>query len=304
MEHDGRGTSVTRVSSLALGLAIFLAACGGASQSASQSPDASDAARGGGPSTLDQVREEGVLRVGVRQDFPPLGILDENGELVGFEVDLAKYIAEKLGVELELTAVTADTRIPLLTDGRVDLILAGMGHYRERDEVIDFTLGYLPTIVKAMVPADSGYTTLDDLEGKRVSTAQGAGGLESFAARVQGADVQAFRTYEDAFLALEQGAVDAMIGQSFRLAGVRNRSANPEGYIFIREQWEKTGDQAGGVRENDSEWLDFVNFTILEWVETGLWDEAFGVWYGPDTDFATTKEELEEEFNWQMVSWW
>jgi polar amino acid transport system substrate-binding protein len=71
-------------------------------------------------STLDVVKKRGTLIAGVKNDFPPAGYIDQKGEWVGFDVDLAKYIARKLGVKLQMEAITPRTRIPMLVNGNID----------------------------------------------------------------------------------------------------------------------------------------------------------------------------------------
>ncbi len=81
-----------------------------------------------GESTLDLVKKRGKLIAGVRYDAPPWGSVDKEGKVIGFDVDIARYFAQKLGVELELVQVTAKTRIPMLVNGNVDILTAGMAH--------------------------------------------------------------------------------------------------------------------------------------------------------------------------------
>ena len=69
---------------------------------------------------LEEIKQRGTLVAGVKDATPPFGYVDENKQLVGFECDLLKYIADKMGVKLELKPVTSSTRIPMLTQGAVD----------------------------------------------------------------------------------------------------------------------------------------------------------------------------------------
>ena len=73
-------------------------------------------------STLDVVKKRGTLIAGVKNDYPPAGYLDSKGEWVGLDVDMAKYIAKKLGVKLQMEAVSSRTRIPMLVNNNVDLL--------------------------------------------------------------------------------------------------------------------------------------------------------------------------------------
>ena len=96
--------------------------------------------------TLETIKERGKLVVGVKNDYAPYGYLNEAGSIVGFEIELAKYVAkELLGSEdkIELVPVVAANRIEFLSAGRVDVVFATLGISPERDRVIDFTTQYV-----------------------------------------------------------------------------------------------------------------------------------------------------------------
>ena len=87
-------------------------------------------------STLAKVKKRGVLVAGVKFDFPPMGFIDKKtGKPDGFDVDLVKEIAKKLGVKTKFVQALSKTRIPLIVNGNVDLIAATMTHKRSRDKI-------------------------------------------------------------------------------------------------------------------------------------------------------------------------
>src|SRR5471030_2507909 len=88
---------------------------------------------------LDDITKAGTLRVAVPQDFPPFGSAGPDLRPVGYDIDTAKYLANKLGVVLELVPVTSANRIPYLTTRKVDLVISSLGENPERDKVIDFS---------------------------------------------------------------------------------------------------------------------------------------------------------------------
>ena len=92
---------------------------------------------------IDDVKERGVLRVGVKNDAPFMGFVDEKGQLAGFEIDLVNDLARRLNVKVELEPVKASNRVQLLQQNRIDLIFATVSHYRNRDRVVDYTIPYL-----------------------------------------------------------------------------------------------------------------------------------------------------------------
>jgi polar amino acid transport system substrate-binding protein len=241
--------------------------------------------------TLEEVKQRGVLRAGVRQDVPGFGSVDEKGRTMGFDIDIATELAKRLGVKIELVPVTAATRIPLLRQGRIDLIAATLTHYRERDKVIDFSIGYFWTGQKLMVKKDSGINSLADMAGKRAGTTVGALAIQNLMKAQPKATGQTFEGYPEAFLAMQRGLVDAVVADVIILAGLRARTPNPGDYVIVGESL-GGGDYAIGVRENDSKWRDAINFALQDMWRDGAWDTIFERWVGPASALKLTKQEI------------
>jgi polar amino acid transport system substrate-binding protein len=241
--------------------------------------------------TLEEVKQRGVLRAGVRQDVPGFGSVDEKGQTIGFDVDIATELAKRLGVKIELVPVTAATRIPLLQQGRIDLIAATLTHYRERDKVIDFSIGYFWTGQKLMVKKDSGINSLADMAGKRAGTTVGALAIQNLMKAQPKATGQTFEGYPEAFLAMQRGLVDAVVADVIILAGLRARTPKPDDYVIVGESL-GGGDYAMGVRENDSKWRDAINFALQDMWRDGAWDRIFERWVGPASALKLTKQEI------------
>ncbi len=241
--------------------------------------------------TLDEVKKRGTLRVGVRQDVPGFGIVDEKGETVGFDIDIAREIGKRLGVKVELLPVTAATRIPLLQQGRIDMIAATLTHYRERDKVIDFTIGYFWTGQKLMVKKDSGIKSAADLAGKRVGTTAGALALKHLSIAQPKAVGQTFEGYPEAFLAMQRGLVDAVVADIIILAGLRANAPKPDDFLIVGESL-GGGDYGIGIRENDSKWRDALNVSLQDLWKDGTWDKIYDKWIGPGTKLNLRKDEI------------
>lgn len=133
------------------------------------------------PTTItnsDQVQaiiDRGVLRVGVKQDVPNFGFKNpDTGEFEGMEIEIARKIADELGVDIEFTPVTAQTRGPLLDNGQVDMVIATFTITEERKLLYNFTTPYYTDAVGFLVNKDSGIETFTDLDGKTVGVAQGS----------------------------------------------------------------------------------------------------------------------------------
>ncbi len=92
--------------------------------------------------TADTLREKGVVRIGVLVDYPPFGFMNEKNEPDGYDIDVAKAIAAKMGVEVEIVPTTGPNRIPYLQTGQVDMLIAALGITPERSEQVLFSQPY------------------------------------------------------------------------------------------------------------------------------------------------------------------
>jgi polar amino acid transport system substrate-binding protein len=163
--------------------------------------------------TLEAAKGRGALVVGVREDFPPLGYVDSNGEHTGFEVDLARYLARQLlGDEgkLRLVTVRAGNRLTAILSESADLLIAAVTVTEDRASVFAFSEPYFRSGTLLLVPRNSPIQDLRDVPGKRVAVLEGSiqeGGLEPAvpeAIRVK------FWTATEAVAALRAGRVDAL----------------------------------------------------------------------------------------------
>jgi polar amino acid transport system substrate-binding protein len=232
-----------------------------------------------GPSTLDQVNQEGTVQIGVRNDNPPMSFVNEAGEWVGFDVDLAKAIAAQLGVEPELVVVDGTTRISFLQDGRVDMSIASMNHTRKRDDAIDFSGTYFWDNQSFLVRKGT-YSTIEDLFGKTVAANAGSSAIPSWqeysaAAGGPEPEIVEFSDKLAAMQALRDGAVEGYTEDNITMlalaAGDPELELLPGGHNPV---------QFGvGVPVNDSKWRDAVNYALQDiWLD-GTYAEIYDRWF-------------------------
>ncbi len=118
---------------------------------------------------LDTVKD-GVLTVGVEGTYPPITYHDEDGELTGFDVEVAKAIGEKLGVEVEFVEAEWDSLLASIDSGRIDTVINAVSVTEERKEKYDFTEPYVSLYRHIITRGDDdSITSLDDLDGKKVA---------------------------------------------------------------------------------------------------------------------------------------
>lgn len=162
------------------------------------------------PRTLDEIREGGSIVIGVFSDKKPFGYVDENGEYQGYDVYLARRLAEDLGVELELVSVDAPNRVEYLQSAKVDVILANFTVTAERAEVVDFALPYMKVALGVVSPDSALITTAEQLAGKTLIVSKGTTAETYFAENHPEVRLLKFDTYTEAFNALLDGRGDAL----------------------------------------------------------------------------------------------
>lgn len=125
--------------------------------------------------TLSQIRQAGVVKVGVNTDYKPFGMRTESGESVGIEPDLARDIGKRLGVKVEMVPVQTSNRIQYLQQGRIDFILASLTYNQERAKVVSFIQPfYYAGGTGLILKKGLGYTSWEQLKGKTICGVQGA----------------------------------------------------------------------------------------------------------------------------------
>jgi polar amino acid transport system substrate-binding protein len=159
--------------------ALLLSACTtvqpGATTGATGSAAVAEQQAAADEGLLGQIKERGRLIVGTSADYPPYESIDAEGKFVGFDMDLARAIGEKLGVEVEFQDMPFDSLIAAVQEGKIDVVIAAMQATPERDETVDFSMVYRPTKDAFLGAADSTIelTTGDDAAGYSIGAQTG-----------------------------------------------------------------------------------------------------------------------------------
>ena len=234
--------------------------------------------------TLADAKKKGVLTVGCKDSLPPFGYIDEKSrQIVGYDIDFVNAIAKKMGVKVELKPVTSASRMPQLQEGHIDIIAATMTKNPERAKVIDFSHAYFLTGQKFITKKGS-VKSLKDLEGKRIGTAKGSTSEKNVATAIPSATVLSFDDYPQAFLALMQGKVSAVTTDEAILAGILAKSPT-KGQFEIPNIQISDEPYGLGMRKGDTNFVNFVNKTILDMEKSGEAKAIFDKWFGPTTQF-------------------
>ena len=262
---------------IAVLVALTLVACGDDDEGGDTTDAAVEVEEFPAGSTMAEIQEKGELTIGVKYDVPPFGLNNpETGEVEGFDVDLGAYIADKLGVELKTREGTSDNRIPLLVDGTIDLILSTMTITEERDLEVDFSEPYYVANGDVLVPSGSDIQSLDDLNGKRVCTALGSTYADTIEKEAPDADLRLVDLYSECFDQIQTGAVDAVSTDNVILTGMKIQDDSLEllGLDYTTEPY------GIGIPEGDTEFKQFVDETLAEYIDSGAWQAAYDEWVG------------------------
>ncbi|MFW2543093.1 transporter substrate-binding domain-containing protein [Primorskyibacter sp. 2E107] len=227
---------------------------------------------------LTDILEAGVIKIAVPESFPPFGALSMEGEHEGYDVDVAKLVAENLGVELELVPVVSKQRIPFLETDRVDLVISVMGANPERAKSIWFSAAYAPFFSGAFATADKSISSPDDLVGMKVGLTGGTlEDLELTKTAPEGVEIIRFGDNAATLSAFTSGQVDVLV--SGNTAAAQITDANPD--IGLETKFIiKESPAFIGVKKGNYDLLQWVNVFILHKKLGGELDEISQKWLG------------------------
>lgn len=227
-------------------------------------------------SYMDDVQERGVLRVGVDVGTPQFSsISPETGEPEGFDVDIAREVADQLGVEIDLVGMTTDERIDALLEGRVDMVVHNFTITCERKDQIAFSTEYFRAHQVILVPRDNPARSLEELKGQRVCATEGStviDHIQEIPAQDRPLPVKV-RQRADCLMLLQQGQVDALATDDAILAGIAAQDPN----LVLRDERFSEEPYGIGLPRDRPEWVRYVN-AILEDIREGRWRDLYDLW--------------------------
>jgi polar amino acid transport system substrate-binding protein len=254
---------------------------------ATEAPAASDSAPASeAPSTADEswtkIQEKGSFTLGFDAGFAPMGYKDENGDFVGFDIDLAKEVASRLNLEIVFQPIDWDSKVLELNAGNIDMIWNGLTITDERKKETLFSDPYMDNRQIIVVKADSGIKSKADLAGKTV-----AAQVESSAMEAIRADTAVMDTFGDliespdyvqALTELKNGTVDAVVvdemtGRYYVLKD------DPDSYVILDDNFGE--EQYGiGFRMNDNAFRDKIQETLDAVIADGTAAQISQKWFG------------------------
>lgn len=230
---------------------------------------------------IDDIRSRGVVRIGVSLGGEPIGFRDAQNNPVGYDVDVATRLAEKLGVPVEFTDVSGDARISMLVSGQIDVAIANTSATLERAKVVNFSIPYNRAGLRVIVQKDSGIKELKDLAGKKVVVGRGTTGETFLKTSVPDAQlVYVDQFAPDGVLQLQQKRVDAAIEDSSLLDYLATK--NP---TLVTLAGLYSNDPIGmAVAKGDPEFVRWLDMFVSDYIQSGAYEANYKKWWGAEAN--------------------
>ena len=255
-------------------LTMFLVGCGGGGDKPAQKADG------------DSSKEVKKIVIGLDDEYAPMGFKDEQNQIVGFDVDLAKEAAKRLGTEVEFKAIDWNSKEAELKSGRIDIIWNGLDITPERQQNMLFSDPYMDNrqIIFVKAGNDQGIKAETDLAGKNVGTQAGST-AESYITGQENLknSFKEFKTYGDyvsAFMDLENGRIDALVCDE--IVGRYAMSKQDGKFDALNVNVGPVSEFGIAFRKDDTELRDKVQKVFDEMVKDGSAAKISNQWFQAD----------------------
>lgn len=244
---------------------------------------AGGASENGVDNSLNDVLEKGQFVLGLDDSFPPMGYRDENGEIVGFDIDCAREVCRRLGVELVPQPIDWNSKEQELMTGNIDCLWNGFTITEERKENLLFSDPYVKNAQVVVVNASSPFNTLEDLSGGSIGVQAGSSAESAiedtpdFASSI--GEIIQFKENLTALMDLEIGGVDAVVMDLL----VANDNINRSGKDFrILDETLADEEYGIGFRKNDVALRNAVQGALDDMAADGTLASIAEKWFGAD----------------------
>jgi polar amino acid transport system substrate-binding protein len=240
------------IAAIALAIGLLSGCSSSSSSSSSESSDSSDSYR-----SVQEIKDSGVIHIGVFSDKSPFGYVDEDGEYQGYDIELARQIADDLDVELDLVSTEAANRLEYLKTNKVDIVLANFTVTDERAEEVDFADPYMNVALGVVSHDDNVITSLDQIGADdEVIVISGTTAETYLTKNNPDIKLQKYDTYAAAKTAFENGTGVAWANDNTEVIAFANEA---EGYTVGIEELGDLDTIAPAVSKGNSDLLDWLN---------------------------------------------
>ena len=222
--------------------------------------------------------------IGLDDTFAPMGFKNEKGEIVGFDIDLAKEVAKRLNIEVEFKSINWDSKILDLNSGSIDLIWNGLTITPERTEETAMSKPYMSNNQSIVVRANSNIKTKSDLNGKIVGVQNQSSGEETVVKSGANKDFKEFKgyaQYDQAFMDLDSGRIEDIVVDEMFAKYIKNTKEDQSGKLLYTILEDNFGLEYFGIaaKKGNRKLIDAIDKTIEEMKSDGTYKEIFSRWF-------------------------
>ncbi len=259
----------------ALSMLAVSVGCGGKDSSSESGSSSKE------DNSLQEVIDSGKFVLGLDATFKPMGYTDENDEIVGFDIDVAEEVCERMGVDLVKQPINWDTKEEDLDAGRIDCIWNGMSVNPSRAEAMNLSDPYMKNSMVFVVPADSKAESMSDLADAAIGVQNGSTAQTILEGSEIGSScsIQAMATNIEALQQMEFGLVDAVFLDS--VVAEYEITSSGKDYVILPDGLEEE-EYAIGFRKNDQKLRDEVQKILGEMKADGTLGKISTEWFGSD----------------------
>ena len=251
-------------------------------------------------SVIEEVETSGILVAGTSKDAYPFAFQNEQGELVGYSIDMMGLIQEELTkelgrpVRLQLVALNPEERIPKIQSAAVNLVCDASSFTWERDQDVDFSVSYAITGTQILVPTGSTLSDPASLRGKRVGALARTTNERAIRTQQPEAEIVLLQDRDEGYRALANGEIDAFADDGMLLYSWLARSGSPSPFKVAANSYSKEG-IACMMPENNSRFQGIVNKALVRYMQGFLanrspYVDIFDRWFGPNSKVPATQE--------------
>jgi polar amino acid transport system substrate-binding protein len=228
--------------------------------------------------------DKDYIVVGLDDTFVPMGFKDNKGEIVGFDVDLAKELGKRLDKEIKFQSIDWSMKETELNSGNIDLIWNGYTITDERKEKVGFTNPYLANRQVIITLSNSDINTKNNLKGKKIAAQNGSSSLDAInkesdlLKKFDGGKVILFETNNEALMDLEAGRVDAVVADEI-LARYYINQRGTDKYKVLEDDFGKE-EYGIGARKEDKEFIKNINKALDDMKKDGSSAKISEKWFG------------------------
>ena len=256
-----------------VGVAVFaLAACGNKTEEKTEAQAPAQEVSVAKARTVQEIKDSGVIRIGVFTDKAPFGYIDENGKNQGYDVYFTDRLAKDLGVKVEYISLDPASRVEYAETGKADIVAANFTVTPERAEKVDFSLPYMKVSLGVVSPDGAVIKSVDELKNKTLIVSKGTTAEYYFSKNHPEIKLQKYDSYADAYNALLDGRGDAFSTDNTEVLAWAK--SNP-GFTVGIESLGDVDTIAVAVQKGNTDLLDWINNEIKELGKENFFHEAY-----------------------------